>query len=66
MSGLENMVSLAVTPIVTPNNSLPNNVLSDFGVTASENMVTPVTPTWCHYLVTPVTPKLCNLLYYKE
>ena len=36
MSGLENMVSLAVTPIVTPNNSLPNNVLSDFGVTTSE------------------------------
>ena len=49
MSGLENMVSLAVTPIVTPNNSLPNNVLSDFGVTASENMVTPVTPIWCHH-----------------
>ena len=66
MSGLENMVSLAVTPIVTPNNSLLNNVLSDFGVTTSENMVTPVTPTWCHHLVTLVTPKFYNLLYNKE
>ena len=66
MSGLENMVSLAVTPIVTPNKSLLNNVLSDFGVTTSENMVTPVTPTWCHHLVTPGTPKFCNLVYYKE
>ena len=66
MSGLENMVSLSVSPPVTPNKSLLNNVLSDFGVTTSENMVTPVTPTWCHHLVTPVTPKFCNLLYYKE
>lgn len=66
MSGLENMVSLAVTPMVTPNNSLSNNVLSDFGVTTPKNMVTPVTPARCHYLVTPVTPKFCNLLYYKE
>lgn len=48
MSGLENMVSQMVTLVVTPNKSLPNNVLSNFGVTTSENIVTPVTPTWCH------------------